>query len=147
MTQETNTLDGILDIALPLAPVDSGWGPYTGIVVIVLLSGVVIGIGYGWWKNPRRRCQRKLAKLLHRHENGYINAREAIFRLAEILRERIHCHQLSGKIELPMHLQHYQSRWCMFINELDTARYSGAELEDPVLGRLASETRFWLGRW
>lgn len=147
MKQETNTLDGILDIALPLAPVDSGLGFYTIIAIIVLLSGIVIGIGYSWWKNPRQRCRRKLGKLLHHHEDGHINAHEAVFRLADILRERIHCHQLSGKTGLPMHLQRYQSRWGTFINELDAARYSGAEIEAPVLDRLASETRFWLGRW
>lgn len=147
MTPETNTLDGILDIALPLAPVDSGWGIYTITTVIVLVSGIAIGIGYSWWKTPRQRCRRELGKLLHQYEDGYINTHDAVFRLAEILRERLHSHQLSSEADLPMHLQRYQSRWCMFINELDTARYSGAELEESVLERLVNETRFWLGRW
>lgn len=147
MKQETNTLDGILDITLPLAPVDSGWGIYTITAVIVLVSGIAIAIGYSWWKTPRQRCRRELGKLLHQYEDGHINTHDAVFRLAEILRERLHSHQLSSEADLPIHLQRYQSRWCMFINELDTARYSGAELEESVLDRLASETRFWLGRW
>lgn len=147
MKQETNTLDGILDITLPLAPLDSGWGLYTSIAIIVLLSGIVIGIGYSWWKKPRQRCRRELGKLLHQHKDGHINAHEAVFRLAEILRERMHRQQLSSKADLPMHLQRYQSRWCTFVNELDAARYSGAAIEEPVFGRLASEASFWLGRW
>jgi hypothetical protein len=147
MEQETNTLDGILDIALPLAPADSGWGIFTVIAIIIVLSGIVIGIGYGWWETPRQRCRRELGKLLHQYKDGHINAHEAIFRLAEILRERLNYHKLSGEAELPMHLQRHQSRWCTFINELDAARYSGEELEEPVFDRLANETRFWLGRW
>jgi hypothetical protein len=147
MEQETNTLDGILDIALPLAPVDSSWGIYTIIAIIIVLSGIAIGIGYRWWKMPRQRCRRELGKLLHQHEDGYINTHDAVFKLAEILRERLHSHQLSSEADLPMHLRRYQSRWCTFINELDTARYSGAQIKGPVLDRLANETRFWLGRW
>ena len=147
MKQETNTLDGILDIVLPLAPIGSGLGLYTIIAIIVLLSAVVIGMGYYWWQKPRQRCRRELGKLLHHHNDGHINNHEAVFRLAEILRERLHCHQLSSKTTLPMRLQGYQSRWCTFVNELDAARYSGANIEDAMLGRLTNETRFWLGRW
>lgn len=146
MKQETNTLDGILDIALPLAPVDSGPGLYAIIAMIVLLSAAVIGAGYYWWQRPGQRCRRELGKLLHHHNDGHINNHEAVFRLAEILRECLHCQQLSSRTSLPMSLQGYQSRWCTFVNELDAARYSGADIEDAMLDRLANETRFWLGR-
>jgi hypothetical protein len=72
MKQETNTLDGILDIVLPLAPVDSGLGLYSIIAMIVLFSAIVIGMGYHWWKKPRQRCRRELGKLLRQHNDGHI---------------------------------------------------------------------------
>ena len=147
MKQETNTLDGILDIVLPLAPVDDGIGVYSLIAMIVLLSGIVIAIGYRWWQKPRQRCRRELGRLLHQYSDGHINSRAAVFWLAEILRKRMHCHQLSSKTGLPVHLQVYQSRWYTFIEELDAARYSGTDIEEAVLGRLTGETSFWLGRW
>jgi hypothetical protein len=147
MKQETNTLDGIHDIALPLAPVDSGWGIYTIMLMMIVLGGILIGIGYRWWKTPRQRCRRKLGKLLHQHKDGQLNSHEAVFRLAEILRERLHSHQLSSEADLPAHLQYCQSRWYEFINELDAARYSCEALEEAVFDRLANEARFWLGRW
>lgn len=147
MQQETDTLGGILDIVLPLAPADAGWDSATIVAITVLLTGMLIGAGYGWWKTPRQHSRRKLGQLLHQYRDGHIDSHEAVYRLAEILRERMRCHQLSSKTDLPLHLQRYQSRWCMFINELDTSRYSGADIEETVLGRLVDEARFWLGRW
>lgn len=147
MKQETNTLDGILDIALPLAPLDSGPGLYTSIAIIVLLSGIVAGMGYYWWQTPRQRYLRELGKLLHKHNHGHINNHQTVFMLAEILRGRLNQHQLSATTPLPGNLSGDKSRWCTFINELDAARYSCGNINDAMLDRLSNETRFWLGRW
>lgn len=147
MLQETNALEGILDIALPLAPADSGVTTYTLIMIIVLLSGILTAIARRWWTSPRQRSKRQLTRLLQQHKNGIISTHDAVFGLAEILRARLHCHQLSDKVTVPVHLQSYQARWCSFINVLDTARYSDSHIETPVFGRLASETRFWIRKW
>lgn len=147
MKQEINTLDGIFDIALPLAPADSSLGLYGNIAMIVLLSGIAIAISYYWWQQPKQRYRRELIKLLRKHHHGYINNHQTVFGLAEILRGRLNQHQLSSTTPLPKNLQDNQSRWCAFINELDAARYSAARIENAKLGILANEARFWLNRW
>lgn len=147
MQQETNTLDGILDIALPVAPVDTGPGLFTVVAISILCSGIIIGIAYSWWKKPQQRCKRELGKLLHEHNKGHASPRETIFGLAAILCARVHCQQLSGKAEVPVHLQHYQSRWHNFVRELDAARYSGQDVSETMLNSLTHEARFWIGRW
>lgn len=147
MQKETNSLDGILDITLPLAPIDSGWSDFITVSVIIALSVISIGVACYWWQTPRQRCKRKLGKLLHRHKDGQIDSHQAVFKLAKIMRVRVHCHQLSSKHDLPMHLQQHQSRWCEFINELNAARYSGLDIDALEFNKLASETDFWVGRW
>lgn len=147
MTQETQTLEGILDIALPLAPLDSGMGLYTIVAVTLLLLIMLTGLAYLWWTRPRQHCRRQLAEALQQYASGHINAHQAAFRLAGILRQHLRCQQLSRHIQLPAHLHNYQSRWQAFIDELDAARYSAADIDQPALGRLSSETKFWISRW
>ena len=144
---ENNSLAGILDIVPPLAHVDNGWGIFITAAIIIVLSGISISLFYYWWHSPRQHSKRQLALLLHQHNNGQIAPRQAIFRLAMIMRERIHCHQLDCEYNLPTHIQQYQSRWSTFINELDLARYSDIDIDAPRFQRLASEACFWVGRW
>lgn len=147
MQQETNSLGGILDITLPLAPIDSGLSDFTIISMIIALTSVAIGLAWYWWQTPRQRCKRELVKLLQKHKGGKIDPRQAVFNLAKIMRERIHCYQLSSTYNLPMHLQQYQSRWENFINDLDTVRYSNITIGTQEFSKLANETNFWVGRW
>ncbi|MDT8405189.1 hypothetical protein [Sulfuriflexus sp.] len=147
MPQETNALEGILDIVLPLAPADSGLGGYTGLALAGLLTGTLIAIGYRWWSRPRQRCQRQLTRLRQQYDHGRIDTRKAVFNLAAILRTRLRSHQLADNVPLPTHLQPYQSRWQAFINDLDSARYSAVNLNAPAFNRLAIETRFWIRKW
>jgi len=147
MPQETNALEGILDIVLPLAPADSGLGGYTGLALAGLLTGILIAIGYRWWSSPRQHGQRQLTRLRQKYNHGRVNTREAVFSLAAILRTRLRSHQLADNVPLPAHLQPYQARWQAFINDLDTARYSTVNLNAPAFNRLAIETRFWIRKW
>lgn len=147
MTEDTQTLDGILDIALPLAPLDSGMGVYTIVAITLLIIGMLMGMAYLWWTRPRQLCRRQLVEALQQYENGHITAHQTAFRLAEILRQRLRCRQLSRHMQLPTHLHSYQVRWQSFIDELDAARYSAADIDQHALGRLSSETTFWIGRW
>lgn len=147
MTADTSTLDGILDIALPLAPLDNGIGLYPMLAITLLLIGVLTGVAYLWWTRPRQYCRRQLDAVLQQYESGYLDSHQIAFGLAAILRQRLHCQQLSRYTPLPAHLHNDQLRWQTFIDELDAARYSAADIDPPALGRLSRETRFWIGRW
>lgn len=147
MPQDTNTLEGIADIMLPLAPAESSWGLYSIAAIIILFIIIIAILVYQWWHRPRQHCQRQLQNLLQQYQDGQVNSHETAFQLAAILRERLYTRKLCGNTTLPLHLRQHHSRWQTFLNELNSARYAATDIDEPAIGRLANEARFWIRRW
>lgn len=147
MQKEINPLEGILDIVLPLAPLDNSWSNITVILIALAISGIGIAIIFYWWRSPRQHYKRKLKKLLHIHSHGNISSQQAVFTLAHILQQRIHCQKLSDSHPLPSHLQNQVSQWKTLIQELNIARYSRLNIDKPIFNKLAHKINFWICRW
>lgn len=142
-----NSLGGILDIIQPLAPEETALNHFVIVLTLVSLSTILISLALYWWRSPRQRCTRQIDALLHKHSDGQIDAHQAAFELAKIMLERIHYQQLSGNNPIPMHLQQHNSRWQAFVSELNDARYSRSEFNEPAFAKLTSEAIFWVRSW
>ena len=145
--QQTSALEGILDITLPIAPIDNGLSTLVITLIAITSASSITGLILYWWKRPQQCAQRELTVLLKNHQTEQLDSRQSIFALSQIIRTRIDKNQLAKETSLPAHLNGYQDRWGIFVEELDSARYSHSDLDKINVNKLAKEALFWNRKW
>jgi len=147
----------ILDIELPLAPIESSHTVTFTLIAVFILISILSWQGLRRYNSYRSQARRRLHKLRRSVENrraknttvDKLSAedRETAFRLARIFCVGIGINGVTHTTALPAHLHQYNERWQRFITDLSTARYASQTLQQSNIDKLFSETLFWLKHW
>jgi hypothetical protein len=151
MTDASSSLNGILDIAPPVAPaaLDLQQGITFGLFIFLALGSALL-LGTLLWRyrlSQRGKARRQLTRLRKSHQHQRIGSHAATFRLAAILRQGLRLTHISHSSVLPAPLQTQQARWHEFSERLALARYAPGEIDTEQLQQLIKESRFWLRVW
>lgn len=155
MKETINTLEGIRDIAPPVAPWQYTWenlltgnhAPAVLLASLFVLIAFVVLLRLGWQRflSPSGRARRRILALQRAHHAQTIDSHHTAFQLSQILREALQLAQLSTQTPLPEKLHMHNTRWRAFIEHLSVARYARAE--DAQVGKLLADAQFWLAQW
>ena len=130
----------VLDIEPPPPPpaVVPLWWVSAPLLLALLLAWLWRRLG------PGLRRRRRLARLRRACARGELERREAVFRLAALLRDRLGVGRLSPETPLPAGLQAQRARWQAFAERLSRLRYAREAVTAEALAGLFREAAFWL---
>ena len=145
MQTERGKLDGIIDIEPPPPPVDAWTYAAPGALAAVLL---IVGLALLWklHRSTRRRARVRSARLRALSAHGHIDAKDAAFELAAIMRSALGLRRVSACVAPPAGAATQATRWVAFMTALEHARYAPHACEPRALEDLFAEARFWLRR-
>lgn len=152
MNENTNTLQGILDITPPSTPWQYTWESNAlsillGSLLVITLLSIILHIIWRRYFSPRGKAQHKIKLLKKQHRTQNINNRHAAFQLSRILRDALNVTQLSSRTALPEKLQQHKNRWQAFIESLSVVRYSDTDNSQQEIIKLIDDANFWLNSW
>jgi len=152
MRENSNPLQGILDIESPAIPVQLVFEQHALEIVFVvfLILGALLGTSYLMWRHYfsiRGKAKRRLARLKKNVTLRQINNHEAVFQLSSILRSGLCLQQISKNSPLPNKVLPQHIRWARFLDELSIARYSVSQNKTSQVQLLLGEANYWLRLW
>lgn len=157
MSDSLTAENAILDIELPVAPIDSGHTVTITLIAVFILISILSWLSlrrYNSYRSQARRRLRQLRKSVEskRETNTTIDKvsaenKDAAFRLARIFSVGVGINGVTRNTELPAHLHQHHERWQRYTTDLSTARYTSQTIKQSTINSLFSETLFWLKHW
>jgi hypothetical protein len=136
----------IRDIELPLIAQDD-----TGLlffVAVTLVFFAIVGILlYVRRRSARVKALRAVKRLSRQRLTESVDHQACAFEIASLLRHGLNLRQVSAGVILPDPLREYRPRWRLFVDNLDTARYTPSPVTIDTLQWLFRDAEFWLKRW
>ena len=147
----------ILDLELPVAPIDNDHTVIFIVIIALILISILSWLGlrrHNSYRSQARRRLRQLRKSVENRRQTYTTVdkvsaenRQTAFRLARIFSVGIGINSVTSTTALPAQLHQYHERWQRFTTDLSTARYASQTIQQSKINSLFSEALFWLKHW
>lgn len=93
---------------------------------------------------PKAKARRRLAHL-HRQSSASVEVgADTVFHVADIVKDGLELSCLSVKKIIPGCKQSMQQDWMVFVEKLDSARYSSEVLSKDKLSKIMHDAKRWL---